>query len=181
MYLARELGQLRATSVPQGAVEGMLAGEGYRELLLAKVLVGEAADLGRKTDRALKFPAERGSGLRCACGSATYAVGRQSPGSTALAQAIVACRYDTVKGVTSAPCQACLAAGQRAGVACLAAHASTRSQHTAAAKVAVKAAVAAAVNAAAAGCNSCTSTSVYIVCETPSFSTPTFFCVCIRF
>ena len=48
----------------------MPAGEGYRELLLAKVLVGEAADLGRKTDRTLKFPPEREPGLRCACGSA---------------------------------------------------------------------------------------------------------------
>ena len=54
----------------QGAIEGMRPGEGYRELLLAKVLVGEAADLGRKTDKALKFPPEREPGMRCACGTA---------------------------------------------------------------------------------------------------------------
>ena len=48
----------------------MPAGEGYRELLLARVLVGEAADLGRKTDKTLTFPPERddASGLRCAYG-----------------------------------------------------------------------------------------------------------------
>jgi hypothetical protein len=99
----------------------MPAGEGYRELLLAKVLVGEVADLGRKTDRTLKFPPEREPGLRCACGSALCAraggsVGRRSPSSTALAQAFVACRYDTVKGVTTAHCQACLATAHRAGI-----------------------------------------------------------------
>ena len=52
----------------QGAVEGMQVGEGYRELLLARVAVGEVADLGKKTDRTLKFPPKRddASGLRCA-------------------------------------------------------------------------------------------------------------------
>ena len=59
----------------QGAVEGMQAGEGYRELLLARVAVGEAADLGKKTDKTLKFPPKRddASGLRCAYGLAAGA------------------------------------------------------------------------------------------------------------
>ena len=58
----------------------MRPGEGYRELLLAKVLVGEAADLGPNTaltagrNSALKFPPKRdNSRMRCACGFAACA------------------------------------------------------------------------------------------------------------
>ena len=40
-------------------VEGMPAGEGYRELLLAKVLVGEAADFGKRVDREIVCPPPR--------------------------------------------------------------------------------------------------------------------------
>jgi hypothetical protein len=54
----------------QGQVAGMPAGEGYRELLLAKVLVGEVADLGRPRPEhnQLKCPPTRDDGplLRCA-------------------------------------------------------------------------------------------------------------------
>eukprot|EP01047_Picozoa_sp_COSAG01_P037451 COSAG01_NODE_2976_length_6765_cov_22.300480_4_plen_768_part_00 len=55
---------------------------GYTELLLAKVLVGEVADMGRKTNRGLTMPPTRG-------------------GADEL-------RYDTVKGCTTAKCGACV-------------------------------------------------------------------------
>ena len=89
------------------------------------------------------------------------------------AQAFGACRYDTVKGVTTAPCQACLAAGMHAARASLmagmpaAVAAKGPPWPPAVAAVAAKA-QASALAAAQAGCTSCTSTSVYIVCETPS-------------
>jgi hypothetical protein len=123
------------------------AGEGYRELLLAKVLVGEAADLGRTTalsagrNSALKFPPKRDNSRM---------------------------RYDTVKGVTTAPCQACLAAGIRVGRASLAgvpAALLAKGKGKVKGKVIAARAQAAAITVAAADCTSCTSTLVYIVYE----------------